>query len=120
MVIEQVLQKDYLITDPDEEKLPSQDIKVAQKVFLERRTDHNDDNVGSGDLVTLDNIDKHDLSPHENYTLQQQCHQNTWVNKIILYLQYLGIVLLLSILFCLEFFVYMLINHLWQFRLYVF
>ena len=80
MVIEQVLQKDYLIAEPDEEKLPSNDIKVGQKVYLERRSDHtNDDSVSSGDLVTLDNIDKHDLSNNQDYNMQQDCQQNPWV-----------------------------------------
>ena len=36
-MIEQVLQKDYMINSPDEEKLSVTDIKVGQKVFLERR-----------------------------------------------------------------------------------
>ena len=36
-VIEQVLQKDYMINSPDEGKLSGTDIKVGQKVFLERR-----------------------------------------------------------------------------------
>ena len=36
-VIEQVLQKDYMINSPDEGKIQETDIKVGQKVFLERR-----------------------------------------------------------------------------------
>ena len=36
-MIEQVLQKDYMINSPDEGKLSVTDIKVGQKVFLERR-----------------------------------------------------------------------------------
>ena len=36
-MIEQVLQKDYMINSPDEGKLSGTDIKVGQKVFLERR-----------------------------------------------------------------------------------
>jgi len=72
MVIEQVLQKDFMISSSgaDEEKLPGTDIKVGQKVFLERRPEHNDDNV-AGDLVTLDNVDKADLGANEEFHIQQ-------------------------------------------------
>ena len=76
MVIEQVLQKDFMISSSgaDEEKLPGTDIKVGQKVFLERRPEHNDDNV-PGDLVNLDNVDKADLGANEEFHIQQECHQ---------------------------------------------
>ena len=57
VVIEQVLQKDYLLSVTDEEKLPSNDTKVGQKVFLERRSELNED---GDDLVTLENVDNPD------------------------------------------------------------
>ena len=43
-------------------------------MFLERRPEHNDDNV-PGDLVNLDNIDKADLGANEEFHIQQECHQ---------------------------------------------
>jgi len=62
-----------MITNPDEEKLAGNDIKVGQKVFLERRTEeHNNDTNLCSDLATLDSVDKLDLSPNDQYNIQQQ------------------------------------------------
>ena len=69
MVIEQVLQKDYKIggNGADVVKLSGTDVKVAQKVILERRTEY-------CELVSLDNVEKADLRFNEKFHIHQDCH----------------------------------------------
>ena len=74
-VIEQVLQKDYMISASDEEKLPGNDNKVGQKVFLERRPELNQedsiDSSSQGHFVTLENIDN-----DQNHADEQQSFES--------------------------------------------
>ena len=64
MVIEQVLQKDYKIggNGADVVKLSGTDEKVAQKVILERRTEH------------CKNVHKINLKFNEKFHIHQDCH----------------------------------------------
>ena len=64
MVIEQVLQKDYKIggNGADVVKLSGTDEKVAQKVILERRTEH------------CKNVHKDNLKFNEKFHIHQDCH----------------------------------------------
>ena len=62
-MIEQVLQKDYMINSPDDGKLSVTDIKVGQKVFLERRPE----GLSEGD--NIHNSEIH--STHDEEFLQE-------------------------------------------------
>ena len=66
-VIEQVLQKDYMLNSPDEGKIQDTDIKVGQKVFLERRPEGLRE---EGELVSLHNTESHQTNDDE---CQQGC-----------------------------------------------
>ena len=65
-MIEQVLQKDYMINSPDEGKLSGTDIKVGQKVFLERRPEglrEQGDNIHNSEI--------HNHNTHDEEFIQE-------------------------------------------------
>ena len=67
-----------MISASDEEKLPGNDTKVGQKVFLERRPELNqEDSIdsGQGHFVTLENVENDQISEQQSPE-SEECHQH--------------------------------------------
>ena len=67
-----------MISASDEEKLPGNDTKVGQKVFLERRPELNqEDSIdsGQGHFVTLENVENEQSQTSDQQNLEsEECH----------------------------------------------